>query len=98
MYVVSYQDEMLPGKGLDDLKAFVKKYWAVQQRWGAKSYRLLMPLFSETNVYFVEYDVESLDKWSEGLEKEGAKLLTDLSKIVRMETVASQAFVKLVEK
>jgi len=25
MYVVSYRDEMLPGKGIEDLKAFVKK-------------------------------------------------------------------------
>lgn len=54
-----------------------------------------MPLFSETNVYFVEYDVESLDKWNEGLQKEGAKLLTDLAKIVKVEMVVSQAFVRL---
>lgn len=95
MYVVSYRDEMLPGKGLDHLKAFVKKYWAFQQRWGARSYRILMPLFSETNVYFVKYEVESLDKWNEGLQKEGAKLLADLAKIVKMETVVSQAFVEV---
>lgn len=95
MYVVSYRDEMLPGKGIEDLKAFVKKYWKTQQRWGAKSYRILMPLFSETNVYIVEYDVESLDEWNEGLQKEGAKLLSDLAKIVEIEAVVSQAFVKL---
>lgn len=95
MYVVSYRDEMLAGKGIDDLKAFVKRHWDLQQKWGAKSYRILVPLFSETNVYFVEYDVESLDKWNEGLLKEGAKLLSDLAKIVKRETVVSQAFVKL---
>jgi len=54
-----------------------------------------MPLFSEVNVYIVEYDVESLDKWNEGLQKEGAKLLADLAKIVGVEAVVSQAFVKL---
>ncbi len=91
-YTIIYQDPLLPGKTMDDLLEWVKSHLHLHRIWGAKEVTVHQILFSEGGTFQTHYQVDSLDRWNDGMQSEAGQqaIGVDLGKIVDLSRVEVQ--------
>ena len=96
MYYIIYKDRLKEGKSMEDFKNWLREYMPIQREWGAKDFNVYKPLYGESNVFYVRYTVESLDKWKKGLESSmGKRLIEAINRIIDVAHVEVEVMEKI---
>jgi hypothetical protein len=83
MYYITYKNILKPDKKLCDFENWLQAFWLVQQKWGAKSYKLWKSGDLKRRVLFCRYTVENLDRWNESaMSLEAEPLVRALGEVV----------------
>lgn len=69
-YTIIYRDTLLPGVGMEDLLEWVKGNLHLHRIWGAKEVTVHKLLFNESGTFQIHYQVDSLDRWNDGIQSE----------------------------
>jgi hypothetical protein len=88
MYYVIYKDKLKQGKTMEDFKNWLRKYMPIQNDWGAIDFDVYKPIYGQSDVFYVRYSVESLDKWNNGLASPmGKRLIEAISDVIEISRV-----------
>lgn len=87
MFSITYQHHLKPGKTLQDFNNWMKRYWSVQQSWGAVQFKLHNTKDSH-NTVTCEYSVENVKKWiCHAIGDHRAKWLKELEEISELRSI-----------
>jgi hypothetical protein len=88
MYYVIYKDKLKQGKTMENFKNWLREYMPIQNDWGAKDFDVYKPLYGSSDIFYVKYTVESLDKWNNGLASPmGKRLIEAISEVIDISKV-----------
>jgi hypothetical protein len=88
MYYVIYKDKLKQGKTMENFKNWLREYMPIQNDWGAKDFDVYKPLYGSSDIFYVKYTVESLDKWNNGLASPmGKRLIEAISEVIDVSKV-----------
>ena len=98
MYQITYKNILKGNKKRSDFMRWLKVYWPVQQRWGAKSVKLWNSNEGDKRVVFCRYTVENIDKWNRSATGPNAEtLVRALDEIVDINRMAMRITVHSTE-
>jgi len=88
MYYIIYKDKLKQGKTIEDFTNWLREYMPIQNDWGAIDFDVYKPLYGSSDIFYVKYSVESLDKWNNGLQSPmGKRLIEAISDVIEISKV-----------
>ena len=87
MYSVTYQHHLKPGKTLQDFNNWLKRYWSIQQSWGAVQFKVHTAQVPKDTVTCV-YSVENVKNWiRHAIRDHQAEWLRELEEISELASI-----------
>ena len=88
-YFVTYKNILRPQKSRSDYVNWLRRYWPVQQGWGAVSYHLWVSNEKTDHVLYCRYTVTDLDRWTaSAASQHNEELVKALSRIIDMNRIS----------
>jgi len=97
MFSIIYRNVLRPGKSMEDVRKWLKKYWQDHQKFGATEMYAYQPIyFSEAGVFYVQYKLKSLDKYLQGIASpECGEMLKSLSEMIDATQTTAQVVIEI---